>query len=96
MNGIGTKEARALAVRFRKHVIALPPGSSFEWRDMDAWAKRNCPFSSSREAYWDDFCIACMSLAEKLEKEGWLAYQNPEARTGDSDSYFRTAKELWD
>jgi hypothetical protein len=94
--------SRALAAKFRKHVIALPAGSRFEWRDMDAWAKANRPANSS---YWEGFCVweglcvECMGLAEKLEKEGWLTYQNPEARTGDSDAYFRTAKtesQPWD
>ena len=32
---------RRLTAKFRKHVIALPTGSRFEWRDMDTWAKAN-------------------------------------------------------
>jgi hypothetical protein len=56
--------SRALTANFRKHVIALPPGSALEWRDIDAWAEANCP--SARQGYdpddfwagtpWDERC----------------------------------------
>jgi hypothetical protein len=86
---------RALAAKFRKHVIALPEGSPFTWRDMDAWAKANLPPNVSYwqgSCHWEGLCVECMSLAEVLEAEGWLTYQNPKAKTGDSDDYFRTDK----
>jgi hypothetical protein len=51
--------SRALAAKFRKHVIALPAGSRFEWRDMDAWAKANRPANSS---YWEEFLRLGRSL----------------------------------
>ena len=88
---------RALAAKFRKHVIALPKGSPFTWHDMDAWAKANRPANVSYwqgSCEWEGLCVECMSLAQVLESEGWLTYQNPEHRTGDSDDYFRTDRAL--
>jgi hypothetical protein len=38
-------QERKLVAKFRQHVIALPPGSRVEWREMDAWAKSNFPVS---------------------------------------------------
>jgi hypothetical protein len=72
--------SRALTAKFRKHVIALPPGSAFEWRDIDAWAEANCP--SARQGYdpddfwagppWDDLCVECMVICEEMQQEGYL------------------------
>jgi hypothetical protein len=93
---------RALAAKFRKHVIALPPGALLDWRDMDAWAKANRPANFSYwqgSCEWEGLCVECMDLSEQLEQEGWLRYQNPAHVAGDSDFYFRTDKnklEPWD
>ncbi|WGR99631.1 hypothetical protein MTX26_01790 [Bradyrhizobium sp. ISRA443] len=61
---------------FRRHVIALPPGSWLDWRDMDAWAKDNCPKSmridDPRDDPWGDLRVDCMSLSETMMAEGWL------------------------
>jgi len=92
--------SRALAAKFRKHVIALPPGSRVEWSDMEAWAKANCPKSARQGPdpmwpKWDYLTEECMGLSEQLQKESWLAFQRPDSL----DYYYRTDKtesQPWD
>jgi hypothetical protein len=97
-------QERILATKFRLHVMNLPPGSPFGWRDMDAWAKANHPVPRrpvpKDQDYWEDLCVMCMVISgDHLEPEGWLRYQHFLALRHDSDEYFRTDKtelEVWD
>jgi hypothetical protein len=102
-------QERNLVAKFRRHLIALSPGSRVEWRDIDAWAKANYPISVWVVAdramipladYWDDLCIECMGISGKLEKEGWLAFLRFDSEgRGVPDYYYRTDKtesEPWD
>jgi hypothetical protein len=82
-------QERNLVTKFRQHVIGLPPGSRVEWRDMDAWAEANFPVSVwmltnhamiPLPGYWEDLCVGCMSISEKLEKEAWLAFSGSTPR----------------
>jgi hypothetical protein len=109
-------QERKLVAKFRQHVIALPPGSRVEWREMDAWAKSNFPVSvwviidnamipiedyeQRDDVPWSDLCIECMVVCEKLELEGYLAFQKPGPYPGAQehhprgwpDYYYRTDK----
>lgn len=102
---------RKLAAKFRQHVLALPPGARVEWRDMDEWAKANCGFSAwitvdkvmiPGPDWWDDLCVECMVVCERLELEGWLAFLYPgpcpgapeNYPRGFPDHYYRTHKAL--
>jgi hypothetical protein len=92
------------ARKFRRHVIALDPGSPIGWPEMDAWAEANCPKSwrlRDPDTFWagtpwDDLCVTCLCVCEAMEKEGWLVRQKPSPPTWDPDAYLRTARELWD
>jgi hypothetical protein len=98
---------RRLTAKFRKHVIALPPGASFEFGDMDRWVEANTPKSAWQDHDPDEDypydplgerCVECMALSKQLEVEGWLAYQVGCPRC-DGDCYVRTDKtesEPWD
>jgi hypothetical protein len=109
-------QERKLVAKFRQHVIALPPGSRVEWREMDAWAKSNFPesvwviidnamipiedYEQRDDVPWSDLCIECMVVCEKLELEGYLAFQKPGPYPGAPehhprgwpDYYYRTDK----
>jgi hypothetical protein len=91
-------ESRAEA-QFRQFVMALPPGAIVEWSDMDWWAWVN--FRDFTDDAQEDLTVICMSLSEKFELEGWLAFQRPGPcpgapdyhPRGTPDYYFRTDKE---
>jgi hypothetical protein len=101
--------SRRLTAKFRMHVIALPTGSRFEWRDMDTWAKANTTKSAIRDydpddfwadAPWGDLCVQCMVLSKRLEAEGYLIHQLAGGSAdANGDYYFRTDKpepQPWD
>jgi hypothetical protein len=75
------REIESLAPAFRSYVIGLPPGSPFEWCDMDAWAKAHCPKSARQGPEptfqpCDDLTTACTGICEELEEVGWVRKAN--------------------
>jgi hypothetical protein len=84
-----TVAERRAEKKFRAWAMALPPGTNFEWFDMDFWV-----FVNFRD-YTDDehsgLTVVCMSTAQDLEVEGWLAYQAGCSRD-NGDYYYRTDK----
>ena len=52
--------SRALAAKFRKHVIALHAGSRFKWGDTDAMGKIQPPGLRYREGFcvWEGLCVS--------------------------------------
>ena len=85
---------RRVEEQFRAFVIALPQGATLEWFDMDLWV-----YANFREFWLEDGeyendrdpVVAVMTLAERLELAGWLAYRSPCTRD-KGDDYFRTDK----
>src|SRR5258708_24194855 len=83
---------RRVREQFRAFVIALPPGATLEWFDMDLWVFVNFPeYNRDDGDYEDDRDpnVECMVVAQEMESQGWLAYRPPCTR-GNGDDYYRT------
>src|SRR5260370_24803391 len=71
---------RRVREQFRAFVIALPPGATLEWFDMDLWVFVNFPeYNRDDGDYEDDRDpnVECMVVAQEMESQGWLAYRLP-------------------